>query len=376
MTTQTLDTTVVESTDIPVVFSITDARIEQMKAECAGLVATDKASYETLRKSLSVVRTARTEIEKRRKFLKEDALKYGRRIDEMAKKLTARVVAIEDPLKAESERYEKEQERIRFEKENAERLAREAEAKAAREAEEARLKALRDAEEARLAEQRKQFEAERAEAEEKQRIENSRLAAERAEIAEQNRIERERMEAERAKFLEEQRIEREQIEAARRAERERLAKIEAEQLAERNRLKAIQDDIDAKARWDSLRIGPPSVATPYVPETEAEAQEIINEQVTELTQFRRPLAAQVRKVDPNKVPHALILQLIAASDALDVWVDGSTIPEGHPIMDSANDLNSCILAVISDDDFGDSNFAAVNSDWNCFAGIRRNLKGN
>jgi len=309
----TKETAVVESTAIPVVFDITEARIEQMRAECTGLIATDNKSYEHLRKALAVVRTARTEIEKRRKYLKEDALAYGRRVDAMAASLKAKIVAIEDPLKAEADRYDAEQERIRYEKANAERLAREAEERAKREAEEARLKALREAEEARLAEARKKFEAERAEAEKKQREEAAKLEAERA---------------------------------AMRAER---AKIDAEQLAERNRLKAIQDEIDAKNVREPLQlIQKPPVLPPLPPVAP------------------KPMPAR----NTNKVPHALILQLIAASDALDVWIDGCKLDGEHPAMETAGELNNSILALITDDDVGDSHFAANHCDWNCFAGLR------
>jgi hypothetical protein len=266
MTTQTLETepVAVESTALPVVFNLTEARIEQMRAECNGLVCTDKRSYETTRKALSVVRTARTEIEICRKALKKHALEYGKRVDVVAKELTAKVVAIEDPLKAEVKRYETEQERIKAEKEAAERAAIEAELKAQREkeeaerqairdAEEARLKSLRDAEEARLVEERKALEAERARLEELQRVENERLEAERAKIAEQQRIEQERIDAERKADDERREKERAELQAYWDAKAAEQARIEAEQQSERDRLQAIQDEIEAK-RLEAERI--------------------------------------------------------------------------------------------------------------------------
>lgn len=254
----------VESTALPVVFNLTEARIEQMRTECKGLVCSDKKTYETTRKALSVVRTARTEIEKRRKLLKADALEYGRRVDAMAKQLTEKVVSIEEPLKAEVERYEAEQARIKAEKEAAERAAieaelkaqrekEEAERKAAQEAEEARLKALRDAEEARLAEERKALEAERVRLEELQRLENERIEAERAKLAEQQRIEQERIDAERKAEDERREKERAELQAYWDAKAAEQARIEAEQQAERERLQAIQDEIEAK-RLEAERI--------------------------------------------------------------------------------------------------------------------------
>ena len=68
------------------------------------------------------MRTARTDVEKRRKELKQDALDYGRLVDSTAKRITERLEAIEGPLKANKELIDAENERIKREKEEAERL--------------------------------------------------------------------------------------------------------------------------------------------------------------------------------------------------------------------------------------------------------------
>ena len=107
-----------------VVFSVTDAGIAELEAKHKGLVVAhgDKKGYLALTQAIAEVRTARTDVEKRRKELKQDALDYGRLVDSTAKAITERLEAIEVPLKANKEQIDAENERIRREKEEAERL--------------------------------------------------------------------------------------------------------------------------------------------------------------------------------------------------------------------------------------------------------------
>ena len=107
-----------------VVFSVTDAGIAELEAKHRGLVVAhgDKKGYLALTQAIAEVRTARTDVEKRRKELKQDALDYGRLVDSTAKQITERLEAIEGPLKANKEQYDAEVERIKREKEEAERL--------------------------------------------------------------------------------------------------------------------------------------------------------------------------------------------------------------------------------------------------------------
>jgi len=107
-----------------VVFSVTDAGIAELEAKHRGLVVShgDKKGYLDLTQAIAEVRTARTDVEKRRKELKQDALDYGRLVDSTAKQITERLEAIEGPLKANKEQIDAENERIRREKEEAERL--------------------------------------------------------------------------------------------------------------------------------------------------------------------------------------------------------------------------------------------------------------
>jgi len=107
-----------------VVFSVTDAGIAELEAKHKGLVVAhgDKKGYLALTQAIAEVRTARTDVEKRRKELKQDALDYGRLVDSTAKRITERLEAIEGPLKQNKELIDAENERIKREKEEAERL--------------------------------------------------------------------------------------------------------------------------------------------------------------------------------------------------------------------------------------------------------------
>ena len=107
-----------------VVFSVTDAGIAELEAKHRGLVVAhgDKKGYLALTQAIAEVRTARTDVEKRRKELKQGALDYGRLVDSTAKAITERLEAIETPLKANKEQIDAENERIKREKEEAERL--------------------------------------------------------------------------------------------------------------------------------------------------------------------------------------------------------------------------------------------------------------
>ena len=101
-------------------YNVTDAAIAELKEKYAGLVITDHASYETVRLAIADCRTRRTDVEARRKELKAAALEYGRRVDGEAKRITAALLEVEEPLKAEKQKIDDEKARIKKEKEEAE----------------------------------------------------------------------------------------------------------------------------------------------------------------------------------------------------------------------------------------------------------------
>lgn len=214
-------TEIIEST-MPIVYGINEQQISTLRAECSGLTADTKQGYEQVRLAIGKVRDIRVAIEKRRVELKADALEWGRKVDSEAKRITAALVAIEEPLKLEKAKVDEAKERERKAKEEAERLEREAKERAIKEAEEARIKAEREAEQARLAEERKAIEAERA-----------KLAEERRKQQAEAKAERERLDAIRREEEAKQRAERDRIEAAQRKLDEERRKVQeaAEKLA-------------------------------------------------------------------------------------------------------------------------------------------------
>lgn len=244
-------------------YDVTPEQIEAKKAAYAALEATTPKGYEEVRKAIGDLRTLRIAVEDRRKELKKDSLEFGRLVDGEAKRITALIEGIEEPLKLKKAVVDDEKERIRKEKEAAEKAALEAKVRAEREAEEARLKAIRDEEERRLAEERKALEAEKARlAEEKrkadeaariererveaeQKAERDRLAAERAKVEAEQKAERDRLAAEQRKVEEERRRVQAEKDAADRAEFERQARIKAEAEA---KAKAERDAREAEER--------------------------------------------------------------------------------------------------------------------------------
>lgn len=274
-----------------VTYDVTAEMIEAKKSAYAALEASTPKGYEEVRKARADCRTTRVAIEDRRKELKKVPLEMGKYIDSQAKELTALIESIEEPLALKLKAVDDEKDRIKREKEAAEKAALEAKIRAEREAEEARLKSIRDEEEKRLEEERHRLAEEAArlaevkrQQDEAARIEREKQAAIQAEIDERNRVEREKIAAEKARIEAEQAAERERLaeesrkvqaakEAAERAEFERQARIKAEaeakakaerdareaeerriaeaerKAAEERRLEAIRPDVEKLARF-------------------------------------------------------------------------------------------------------------------------------
>lgn len=105
-------------------YDITDKAIDSMKAKYDPLKIInikDMAGYEMVRAALADVRTKRTDVEKKRKDLKADALAWGRKVDAEAKRITLRLMEIETPLQIEKARIDAEVQRIKEEKAEKER---------------------------------------------------------------------------------------------------------------------------------------------------------------------------------------------------------------------------------------------------------------
>ena len=188
----------------PISLGTTDAIIEGYRQRLADLTADTKAGYEAVKSGLGELVKLRTGVERSRKELKANALEYGRKVDREAKRVTALILEIEEPLKQRKLAVDN---AIEIERQRAE-------------------EAKRAEHEAREREERERIAAEQAVERAKIRAEHEKFLAEKKEMEDQRRQmqeERDRMEAERREIEQEK----ERIEAA------RLQKIEDEKRAEK-----------------------------------------------------------------------------------------------------------------------------------------------
>jgi chromosome segregation ATPase len=215
-------------------FSPTDAGIAELAQKAHGIQIggiEDRTGYDECHSVRMEVKNTRVGIERTRKELKADALKYGRAVDAEAKRITFALLEIEEPLHAQQKLVDAEIEAIQNAAAVAEREAAEATERARLEAEAAE----RAAEAAKLAEERKALDAERAAAQ-----------------AERDKIDAERRELEHAKAVEAAKAqaiadERDRVERERSAAAVQAAK-DAEAAAKR-----AQEATDLKAKRDAAR---------------------------------------------------------------------------------------------------------------------------
>jgi hypothetical protein len=102
----------------PVVYGVADKRIAELSAMYMNLKVQgidDKTGLSVVHQARITIRDYRVDIEKTRKELKADALKYGQTVDAEAKRLTALLDPIEKHLQAEEDRVAAEKKRIREE---------------------------------------------------------------------------------------------------------------------------------------------------------------------------------------------------------------------------------------------------------------------
>lgn len=97
-------------------YNITDSAISDLRSQYA-----EVSDIKVVTAALSYVRSLRTDVENRRKELKQDALEWGRKVDGEAKRITALLLQIEGPLKITKKEHDDEKERIRAEKARVEK---------------------------------------------------------------------------------------------------------------------------------------------------------------------------------------------------------------------------------------------------------------
>lgn len=80
-------------------FDVTDEAIRQLGLQFKDAEAETKNGYDHVKAGIATVGKLRSQVEKTRKALKHDALDYGRKVDGEAKRITAALREVEDPLK-------------------------------------------------------------------------------------------------------------------------------------------------------------------------------------------------------------------------------------------------------------------------------------
>ena len=96
-------------------YSITDAAIQELHANYDGMDATK--DYEGVKKAIAACRKLRTSVEKKRKELVADAVKWQKAVNTEAKRVTGLIAEVEDPLKDSKQLVDDEKERLRLEEE-------------------------------------------------------------------------------------------------------------------------------------------------------------------------------------------------------------------------------------------------------------------
>jgi hypothetical protein len=228
-------------------YSETEAALATLAQKYKGVVfqiATPQGMRDA-KESRKDIATYRIALEKKRVEIKAPALKRTQEIDTEARRITAALSALEDPIAAQI-----------YNEEKKARIAAEAVIKAEQDRIAAEQQAIKDAEEKRMAEQRAEIARQqdairKAEAESRAKIEAEERAARMKleEEARQERLARQaREEVERVKRAEEEtrlKAERDKIEAERRAVEEVKRKEQAEAEA---KAKAIRDAEEAAQR--------------------------------------------------------------------------------------------------------------------------------
>ena len=126
-------------------FTVTDAAISEIKQKYSGLIISgidDKEGYKIVSDARKFVKSKRVEVEKKRKELKEDSLKFGRAIDSEARRITGELSPIEHSLSQTQKLIDDELAEIKKKKADDERIKREQEEKAKLDKAQKRLDAL------------------------------------------------------------------------------------------------------------------------------------------------------------------------------------------------------------------------------------------
>lgn len=309
----------------PITFEASKEKLVELVEQSAALSVVDindKKGIAAVRESRLELKRLRGSIETRRKELKAESLEYGRKVDGIAKELTAIIEPEEKRLQHEEDIVKREEERLA--REDAERK---------RAILRARLAALAEcgcnpmASEVEALTQ-VAFEALLADKQREKAERDARIAEEKAEserIAAAQKAEAERLEAARAK-LEEQRLEQERIAAEqRRVAEERMAK----ERAEIDRIKAEQAAAQAKIDAENKRIADElaererqaELAKATAAAAEKARLEAIAEQERKESEAKaaaEAAAADLARLEALRPDHEKLLAIAAQIDAIEI----------------------------------------------------------
>lgn len=106
-----------------VALGVTDARLAELRAEYQGLTITDgdDESYRTVSTAIKTITSLRTHVEERRLEVKRPLLRRCKILDDEARRITAELKAIEDPLVAERTRVREAKRKAKEQREREER---------------------------------------------------------------------------------------------------------------------------------------------------------------------------------------------------------------------------------------------------------------
>lgn len=97
-------------------YNVADAKLAELKQEFGDLKISDvedKEGYKKVTEAIAILRPLRTGVEKKRKELNEVPIAYKKAVDDEAKRLTALIEEIENPLKEQKDFIDAEKERIK-----------------------------------------------------------------------------------------------------------------------------------------------------------------------------------------------------------------------------------------------------------------------
>lgn len=198
----------------------TDAAIAEMKQRFGALQVTgldDRAGLAAVHEAHMEVRGIRVQVEKKRKFLKKDSIEYGRQVDGEAKRITALLLEVEEPLAEKESIVAKEKERLAAiaaeERKAALQVRLDALTQAGFVGNPLEIQELTEEEFVELLAEKAQAFREHEEAEERRKADEAIAAQELAEEREKLRVEREAMQAEQRAADEKASAERKKLEA-------------------------------------------------------------------------------------------------------------------------------------------------------------------